>query len=314
VSWGLGYAALGFNRRVVYDDGTAQMYGSSDTPHFAGVEGANDHGVEMLFCWDEAQDLTGMLINPAAPSQVVEMKHYISADYWSAARRLIRERYSDDLYVLPLCSAAGDQSPRDLVRRGRGEADFRDESGLEEMGRRVAWAVDDVIEMARRDVHDHVVFRHTVETLPLPARKVIQADYEEAQAAYADLMRGDPTANTGEAGRARRFQQVMDKFEQQGDAPQFPIELHVLRIGDIALATNPFELYLDYGLRIKAQSPAEQTFLVQLACDRGAYLPTRKALGGGSYGAALTEAPVGPEGGDVLVRRTVELLSDFWHD
>ena len=314
VSWGFGHAALGFNRRVVYDDGTAKMYGSSDTPHFAAVEGANDHGVEMLFSWDEAQHLTGILINPACPSQVVEMKRYISADYWNAARRLLRERYSDDLYVRPLCSAAGDQSPRDLVRRGRGEADFRDESGLEEMGRRVSWAVDDVMERARREVRDRVAFGHTVESLPLPARKVTEADYEEAKVAYTELVRGGPTANTSEAGRARRFKQVMDKFEQQGDKPEFPIELHVLRIGDIALATNPFELFLDYGLRIKAQSPAEQTFLVQLACDRGAYLPTRKALAGGSYGSALTEAPVGPDGGDVLVKRTVELISDLWRE
>jgi hypothetical protein len=92
------------------------------------------------------------------------------------------------------------------------------------------------------------------------------------------------------------------------------VELHALRLGDIAFATNPFELFLDYGLRIKARSSAHQTFVVQLACGRGAYLPTGKAIRGQSYGAMLSEAPVGPEGGDVLVERTVALINDMWQN
>ena len=36
-------------------------------------------------------------------------------------------------------------------------------------------------------------------------------------------------------------------------------------IGDLGIVTNPFELFLDYALRIKARSPAPQTAVVQLA-------------------------------------------------
>ena len=39
-----------------------------------------------------------------------------------------------------------------------------------------------------------------------------------------------------------------------------PVEVHIIRIGDVVIATNPFELYLDYGMRIKGRSPAVQTF------------------------------------------------------
>jgi len=44
-----------------------------------------------------------------------------------------------------------------------------------------------------------------------------------------------------------------------------PVEIHVIRLGDMAIATNRFELYLDFGIRIKARSKAVQTFVVQLA-------------------------------------------------
>ena len=60
-----------------------------------------------------------------------------------------------------------------------------------------------------------------------------------------------------------------------------PVEIHVIRLADIALMTNPFELFLDYGNQIRARSLAAQRFLVQLACGSEGYLPTAKAERGG---------------------------------
>ena len=102
---------------------------------------------------------------------------------------------------------------------------------------------------------------------------------------------------------------MIDRYEQQEGNPFYEIELHVIKLGDIAIATNPFELFLDYGMRIKARSKALQTFVVQLACSSGGYLPTTKAVKGGGYGAEAPSNRVGPEGGQVLVDRTVELIN-----
>ena len=44
------------------------------------------------------------------------------------------------------------------------------------------------------------------------------------------------------------------------------------------MATNPFELFLDYGLRIKARSEAPQTFIVQLACGARGTCRQKKRL------------------------------------
>ncbi len=90
-----------------------------------------------------------------------------------------------------------------------------------------------------------------------------------------------------------------------------PIEFHILRLGDIAIATNPFELYLDYGIRIKARSPAVLTLLVQLSCQHCGYLPTAKGVRGGGYSA--DKYVVGPKGGQVLVDETVKHLAALWN-
>ena len=103
----------------------------------------------------------------------------------------------------------------------------------------------------------------------------------------------------------------MERYRTQGAAPTFTVEVHVLRIGDIAIATSPFELYHDYGVQIKSRSKALQTFVIELTGGSGGYLPTPRAVAGGGYGAVVQSGRVGPEGGQVLVDRTVELINVF---
>jgi hypothetical protein len=105
---------------------------------------------------------------------------------------------------------------------------------------------------------------------------------------------------------------VVDLFDRGQPMPPFQPELHVLRLGDAAIATNPFELFLDYGLRIKARSPAAQTLVVQLAAGTGLYLPTERAVRGGHYGAHPAVAPVGPEGGRELVEATLSAIGGLF--
>ena len=80
-------------------------------------------------------------------------------------------------------------------------------------------------------------------------------------------------------------------------------------MGSVAFATNPFELFLDYGNRIKALANCEQTFLVQLAVCAEGYLPTEKAEKGGHYSAFISSGKVGHEGGDLLVRQTLKRIN-----
>ncbi len=82
----------------------------------------------------------------------------------------------------------------------------------------------------------------------------------------------------------------------------------------MVICTNPFELFADYGVQMKARSPAAQTFVVQLAGGpgSGSYLPTERAVGGGGYSAIVQSNPIGPQGGQMLVERTVEAINSLW--
>ena len=73
---------------------------------------------------------------------------------------------------------------------------------------------------------------------------------------------------------------VLNRLEFQNSKNIYGAEVHIIRLGGIAMATNPFELFFEYGNQIKARSKAEQTFIVQLACGCEDYLPTKKAEAG----------------------------------
>jgi len=315
-SWALSHAVVGHNRRAVYLDGSAGMYGSIDRADFSHVEGYEDHSLNLLFFWNEEGEPTGIVVNVACPAQASESQDRVSADFWHEARTELRKRYSESLFVLPQCSAAGDQSPRSLLS-GRAEENMRKRKGVserEEVAIRIADAVDYVFPAAKSDIRTAAHLDHAVEELKLPVRRVTEDELEHAKSEYNRIMEEgqlDKGANFVSLGRNKS---LIDRHERQEKDPFWRMELHVVRFGDIAIVTNPFELFVDYGIRIKAQSKALQTFVIQLACSAGGYLPTAKAVAGGGYSAEVADIRVGPEGGQVLVDRTVELINGMWDD
>jgi len=315
VSWAFGHAVVGHNRRAVYFNGSAQMYGSTNREDFECIEGYEDHSLNMLFLWDHEQKPTGIVINVACPSQVTEGEYYVSADFWHEVRTELRNRYSSDLFILPQCSSAGDQSPHFLLY-GQAEENMRkrkDVSERQEIGIRIANAVDYVYPLAKSDIRTNVPFGHVVQDINLPVRKVTKEELDVAKQEYDKLSKKQPfDKDSPEYAFMRRNKSLIDRYERQKNNPFYRVEIHVIRLGDIAIATNPFELFLDYGMRIKARSKALQTFVVQLACDSGGYLPTAKAVAGGGYGGEAASNNVGPEGGQELVNQIVKLINGTW--
>lgn len=315
VNWGLGYATVGFNRRMVYADGRAAMYGANNRPDFRNVEGYQDSAVETLFFWDGEKRLTGVAVNVPCPSQVVENADSISSDYWHDVRAVLRERHSPDLQVLAWCSAAGDLSPHPQIRRAADERmrKLRNLSETRAIALRIADAVDAAWGAVRNEVRTEIPFAHRVEDLELPCRKVTEKEYRSAKAA-CDRIAAKPRGQWRSEDYSRHVWHggVVERYEKPEEHATLSMELHVLRIGDAAVATNPFELFLDYGIQMKTRSPALQTFVIQLAAGKGGYLPTEKAVAGGGYSAVAESGLVGPEGGQLLVERTLELIQGFW--
>lgn len=318
LTWGLGHAVVAYNRRAVYADGSARMYGKTNIDTFRNLEGYEDHDVNTLFFWNDGGALIGAIVNVSCPSQEVEARTEINADFWHSVREALRERYGKQLCVLAWTGAAGDQSPH-LMYRKKADERMRELRGLDRLGeiaRRIVRAVDDVYEVVKNDRHSDVPFVHKVETIKLPMRLVTEAEYVEAKKGVekaAKLIKKNAEAAKREQRGMRWYEVTVERFERQKTEPKptYEMELHVLRLGDIAICTNSFELFTDYGIQMKARSKAVQTFVVQLV-GPGTYLPTEKAVQGGHYSAVVHSSLVGPKGGKILVDRTVDIINSLW--
>lgn len=313
IGWGQGQAVIAQNRRAVYANGTAKMYGATNTEDFRAIEGYEDHNLDVLFFWDADDRLIATAITVPCPAQQAEGGLSIHADFWHPVRETLRERYGKDLLVLGWIGAAGDQSPRPLYGKTADKRmyELRGLTRLEELARRIVQGWEDAYTGARKDMRDDVVLGHHVEQIALPFRKVTEAEVADARqqaAKYAD--------NPAQLWNYGWHQRVVDRYEAQqaGTEGEQLMELHALRLGDVAIATNHFELYTDYGIRIKARSPAIQTFIIQLANNSGGYLPSERAVGYGGYGAVIQSSRIGPEGGQIVVERSLAALADLWKD
>ena len=321
---GFGRAAVGMCRRVCYDDGSAKMWGDTNFANFTELEGGNDSGIEMLFITDENEKLTGVVANLACPSQILEHRSIISADFWGDVKKNLRKKFGENVCLLPLCSPAGDQCPRDMIRwvepetpindpniiRENVPARNADPSMFDEAGCiRAARRISDEIFYAYEDVTDYISdteFEHKIIELDMPIRRVTIEEKDRALSAIRDFFANHKGAITFKDNAAMHVHAgTITRYEVQQTIETDPIEMHVLRLGDIAFATNPYELFLNYGNQIRARSKAKQTFLIQLCCGSKGYLPTEKAEKGGHYSAYVSSGCTGHEGGDLLVRKTL---------
>lgn len=338
VARAFGNARIGHCRRAVYSTGKAEMYGDTTRRDFIGMEAGEDSGVDMLFTYDLNGKKTGMLLNVACPSQVMESTYQVSSDFAGATRELLKTEYGEDFHTIYQISPAGCQSPRDLVRHYATEPDFWHADGVVEHAKRLFHAVTTAVP---EKIDYSPVFKHDVITVNLPRRRASYADYVAAKAELARLTAIQPVeaafedfcaethANEKIDGPGpydsklhhfvliKNQQAVITRYEDQDAEPMLTFSMNVARIGDIAIANNPFELYLYFGQIIKARSKAAQTFLVQLSAGASrpaGYLPSPEAEIYGGYGGLIINGQVGSDGGYKLADDTVEAINKFFED
>jgi len=314
---GFGRASIGYCRRIYRSEGGVAKLGYQIAKEnvFTEIEGGNDTGIEMIFVYDNTHKPIGVVASVACPAQIVEYKNHISSDFWGKARIFLKEHFGENFCVIGLCSAAGDQSPRDQLRWLRGvEPSMADVEGTIFIGRRLANAIIEAFEITRNVPTDKVELCHKTEYFDLPINKLSEDEYEAAKTVFYKYVE-DADKDIFDFMDMVRIHTEVGKailYEWQKNVDTMAAEVHIVRFGDMAIASNPFELFLDYGNQMKVRSKAKQTMLIQLACDALGYLPTAKAEPQGGYGTSIVSCYIGSKGGQILVEKTLEVINSLW--
>ncbi|MFN2352861.1 MAG: hypothetical protein ABR497_13050, partial [Kiritimatiellia bacterium] len=162
ISFGLGHAVVGRNRLTAYSTGRSKIYGSTGRETFSHIEGYEDHAVNLLYTWDAQDRLTGVLINIAAPSQISRSSTQLSADFWHDTRLALRRELGPNLFVLPQCSAAGDQDTNILWAQKAEERMMKlaGRNLRQELAERLTRAVTSILPLMQQNIERQPVLRH----------------------------------------------------------------------------------------------------------------------------------------------------------
>lgn len=360
IGYGYGYAVVGHSRRVVYfkeeklattprgfmtPAGYAVMYGKTNDPLFSHYEAGADHFMNLMFTFDKAQKLTGIVVNVPCPSQLSESFEVLSADFWTEVRHLVAEEYGPDVYVLPQCAAAGDMTPRQLhykqaqarrlsMKYGRpidlSKAKGNNEDAVRfvmaqrmDIARRILEGIRDVYSWAGKEIFTQVPVEHRVTTMALERRKITDEEVAWCEESLELLKDMEPKAEdmspeeyrkarSNHDSKVRRNKAGIERAEDVRKNPTLDMVSHTVRIGDIAFATMRFETYIDFMYRLQARSPFIQTFVIQLAgTEGGNYLATQRASDAKGYSASMFCNMVSADGGQQWVENTLNILKEM---
>ncbi len=96
------------------------------------------------------------------------------------------------------------------------------------------------------------------------------------------------------------------------EPPTTKVLIQAVRIGDLAICTLPFEVFVEIGLELKAKSPAADTFVVSFGNGGYGYLPTPEQHQFGGYETWLTTNKVQKDASVILVDNLLEMLGEIF--
>ncbi len=298
-----GIAHVGYNRRMCWEDGSHTMYGDSSRPDFTGLEGPDDPTHTILFARDEDGKYIAICHNNCSHSTCVEGAIYASADFPGESRRIIREALKTDVPVLYLQGASGDTSPWNVLNY---PWRYDDEQRMHEAGATIAAETLRLLHCTQT-INNPII--NVSATMPVMQLRMPTED---------ELAKARITKENGE-DKTNRWDYVLDVdgvlrlWDEYHENQQEEVPLSAMRIGDLVIATNPYELYCQFGLDIRRRSKAKHTMIAQLTNGCLGYVPTIYGiLGGGYSGRAIYWARMEPYAGYITVDETAKLINELY--
>ena len=283
------------NRRYKYKDGreinTWLLHAGEEEVQCLGSAAPIDPEVGIL-CFDDAGSPEQ---SRRAGTPIAVLWHYslhtnanfgpcFSADYPAVVAARLRERFGPQVVPIFVPGTFGDINPTLKYR---------------EVGDALARAIIQRLEK-RKPGGDSVPLRALKQEITVPWRD-LAADPE----ARIRASQWSPEAQEvfrREVARMRRAGRTEDRTV-----------LQAWRIGDVAFASLPGEVFVEWGLKIKAESPFPWTFCVELGGDYLGYLVTEQAWRAGGY-ESLTAHSARPSvaGVAAMVEADLALLRKLW--
>jgi len=263
-------------------------------------KGPTDPEVGILRFDESVGSLYSVLINFTCHPTVVRVTKYISKDFPHYALRVAEKVKGEDVIAIFTNGAEGNQS----TRHTRRETTFREADRLGTM-----LGAEALKTLEKIETTDEVSLRVSSEMIDFPLRKKFSV--EEATKLWEKRVKEfEKYKGQKMSGKARTAMINVLGAEHalrlaQSDIKEVKAEMQAIAINDTILIGIPGELFVEFGLEIKKNSPFKHTYLIGLANETVGYIPTPKAFKEGGY--EVGGAPIAPESGALIVKTALNL-------
>lgn len=304
VGWAKDKLQIGYNRRLTWSDGSHTMHGDASRQDFTGLEGPDDPQHVGLFFKDLNDELLAVAYHNTTHPTIFYADGIYSADFPGEVRKSFRQEFSEELPVLYFNGTQGDISMENMLDRHA-------ETDEEKIHRVSKMVFDKTLEMYKGDIQyeKNPVLKHAYEDLKVAVRLPKPETLVESKAILNRIDNGEEIRgmNMIMAFGAVHLQETF------GDHPFDILPVHAVRLGELAIVTEPCELYCQFGLDIKARSPVSNTIVIGLTDGYNGYCPTVSGfLGGGYSGAPISWTRLEPYAGYKIVEIASQLLNKIW--
>ena len=259
---GSGHAEINVNRRERRDKRTVIGLNPG---------GAIDYEVGVIKIDDAGGNPICIMVNYACHPVILGGDNYlISADYPGYAIGLVEKILGGDVTAMFLNGTTGNLNPLN-----RGTFEWAERLGnilgaeVVKVCQRIDTTSDVEIRMAKEKVE--------LVSSELPPESELAAIIQKRKEQLGDSYNPDREIYLNWA------EDALDMVRKGKKSAVVPVEVQVLRMGDIALAGIPGEVFVEIGLEIKKKSPFQHTYAVAHTNGCIGYMPTREAFQEGGY-------------------------------
>jgi hypothetical protein len=138
------------------------------------------------------------------------------------------------------------------------------------------------------------------------ARKALENAEREAKEPQQER---NPYVNWYDPPNPERARKKVEDLEAQGDKP-VECEIQAISLGPVTFLAWPGEVFCEFGMEVKRQSPLTPTYTIGYANGSIGYVPTPEAFTEGGYEAQMA-GHLADNAGLVLVEESLKLLNSF---
>ena len=228
---------------------------------------------------------------------------HVSADYFGVFARRMSQLLERDRQTPPFVSVLSNGTSGNInnINFRGGQKRLANYERMELVANQVAAEVFKA--MQGIDYRDSVPLEIVQRELTLETRR----HEAEKLVAWAREVLSRPEGTTPRHPRERIYAERTLRMSEM--PPRLEVPLQAVRIGELAVVTIPFEVFVETGLELKAKSPFGETFTVSLANGAYGYLPTAEHHELGGYETWLGTNQVEVEASRKIVDTLLKMLA-----